>query len=437
MAAHAAALQAAHEETKLDCIHCGICLSVCPTYLQLGSEVDSPRGRIYLINALKEGRVSATSESFERHMSLCLECRACETACPSGVRFSVMMNEARAEIRAKRFTSQAEDLIRYIIFNLLLPSRRLLRLNFRLLRFYQKIGLQHFVRRTNVLRLFPVRLQNLESLLPEVPRPPTYNLPRVGDPSAQRRVSLFEGCIMPMLFGPVNEATVRVLRRNRVFVCSPAKQTCCGALHLHDGEKKLAEELARRNIEAFEKDGADFIVVNAAGCGAMLKEYGHLLHDNANYAGRARAFAARVKDISEYLDMIGITRPTGRLPMKVTYDDPCHLLHGQGIRAAPRNLLRSIPGLQLVELPYADQCCGSAGIYNITQPEMSSRILEEKISNIISTGAHVIATGNPGCLLQIRSGAREKKLTLSVVHPIQLLDQAYEAAPREPLEESK
>lgn len=418
-----------HESAKLDCIHCGICLSVCPTYLQLGSEVDSPRGRIYLIKAMEEGRISVASPTFEKHMSLCLECRACESACPSGVRFSVMMNDARAAIRSAKEPSLSARLLRRFVFKTMLPSRRLLHVNFRLLRFYQRSGIQKLLRTSGILKLLPRRMLEMESLLPEVPPAPGYRLPEVAPSGKTRRVSFFEGCVMPELFGPVHEATVRVLEHNQVGVCSPSRQTCCGALHLHDGERTLAQDLARRNIEAFEGDGADFIVVNAAGCGAMLKEYGHLLHDDPVYARRAHEFSHRVKDIAEYLDLIGLDTRLGTLNVKVTYDDPCHLLHGQGIKAAPRNLLKSIPGLQLVELREADRCCGSAGIYNLVHPELSAKILEEKIANIARTGAQIVATGNPGCLMQINQALRARKLSVQAVHPIELLDQAYADRP--------
>ena len=419
------------ETANLDCIHCGICLSVCPTYLQLGNEADSPRGRIYLMNAREEGRVAPTSPAFEKHMQLCLECRACESACPSGVRFSLMMNEARAVIRERKRLSGWESFLRGLVFEIAFPNRQVMHAGFRLLRFYQRSGIQKVVRSTGMLRLLSKRLHVMESLLPEVPRSPSYSLPETAPGPGRVHAAFFEGCIMPELFGPVNEATLRVLERNGVSVCSPARQTCCGALHLHDGEMQGALELARRNIEAFESTGADHIVVNAAGCGAMLKEYGHLLKGDGDYAERARKFSARVKDIAEFLELIGIREDMTSLNVKVAYDDPCHLLHGQGIRDAPRNLLKRIPGLQLVELPDADRCCGSAGIYNITQPEMSARILEEKIANIERSGADLVATGNPGCILQIRAGLRSKNLPIRVVHPIELLDEACQTTERQ------
>jgi glycolate oxidase iron-sulfur subunit len=428
MAGKAALQPMAHEAANLDCIHCGLCLSVCPTYVQLGSEVDSPRGRIYLINAMGEGRVPVSSPAFEKHMLLCLECRACESACPSGVRFSLMMNEARAAIREQKKVTGWAAFLRRFVFGTALPSRRVLHAGFRLLRLYQKSGLQKLVRVSRVLRLFPKKLQLMEALLPEVPHYPGYRLPEPAAAHGRSRVSFFQGCIMPELFGPVHEATLRVLQRNDVSVCSPSRQTCCGALHLHEGESKLALDLARRNINAFEEDGADFVIVNAAGCGAMLKEYGELLKDDPDYAGRAARFSRRVKDIAEFLDELGIRSGMGEIRARITYDDPCHLLHGQGIKAAPRNLLRSIPGIELVELRDSDRCCGSAGIYNITHPEMASAILAEKIDNLSRTGADIVASGNPGCLLQIRQGLRAAQISMETAHPVELLDRAYQKA---------
>ncbi len=427
------------EAAILKCTHCGLCLSACPTYFHLGNELDSPRGRIYLIHASGENRLDPSSTIFQKHMQLCLECRACETACPSGVRLSPMMNVVRVNIVKKKKLSRGQTWLRRLLFQTLLPSRRKLHLIFRLLRLYQRSRMQKLVRSAGILRLISRHLQYMDALLPEIPKSPHLALPEV---LAQRndgrgRVSLFVGCIMPELFGPVHEATVRVLKHNRVSVCYPSRQTCCGALHLHDGELKMALELARRNIDAFEYDGADFIVVNAAGCGAMLKEYGYLLRDDPLYAERARAFSERVKDISEFLMNIGIEKDMGTLNLKVTYDDPCHLLHGQGIKADPRSILRSIPGLDLVELPDADRCCGSAGVYNIMQPELANRILDSKIDNIAQTGAQVIATGNPGCLLQIQNGLRARGQPGQVLHPIELLDQAYQAKEREQITTGK
>ena len=418
----------AREAANLDCIHCGLCLAVCPTYLQLGSEVDSPRGRILLMNALDEGRIAPSSAVFDHHIQMCLECRACETACPSGVRFSVMMNEARQTIRVHEKPGFGTRLIRRAVFDLLFPRRRLMHYGFRLLRLYQQSGLRKLVRHSGILRMFPPRLRAMEGLLPEVPRASRCRLPGVPQATGRATVGFFEGCIMPELFGSVHESTLRVLESNEMSVWSPAEQTCCGALHVHSGETARAQDLARRNIDAFEADVADFIVVNAAGCGAMLKEYGELLKDDPRYAARAAAFSSRVRDICEFLDEVGIRGKLGAVPLKVTYDDPCHLLHAQGIKAAPRKLLRSIPGLELVELHDSDRCCGSAGIYNITHPDMAAQLLANKVASVERTGADAVATGNPGCLLQIQQGLRARGLDTPVLHPIELIDRAYTAA---------
>jgi glycolate oxidase iron-sulfur subunit len=410
---------------NLSCIHCGLCLAVCPTYLQLGSEADSPRGRIYLVNALEEGRIAPTGAALQKHLYRCLECRACETVCPSGVRYSVIMNGARENIRAPARPGALERLLRWLVFEAIFPNVWVMHLSFRLLRLYQRSGLQKFVRASRVLKLFPGVLERMESLLPEVPKSPSLHLPERAVAGRRGRVSLFEGCIMPELFGPVHEATVRVLERNDVSVCLPRNQGCCGALHLHDGELSMARALARRNIQAFEKNGADFVIVNAAGCGAMLKEYSELLRDDPAWRARAASFSSRVRDISEYLNELGIAPPAGRLDLKVTYDDPCHLLHAQGIGTPPRKLLRSIPGLEFVESRDADRCCGSAGVYNITHPELSALILEDKIANLAASGADVVATGNPGCLLQIRAGLSAHGIRMEVAHPVELLDRSY------------
>ncbi len=413
------------ENVHLECIHCGLCLAACPTYHHLGNEADSPRGRLYLIRALQEGRVSAGSRMFQRHMQLCLECRACETACPSGVRFISIMNGARIEIRKHRGISGIGSLARRLMLEKVLPSRRILRLAFGALRFYQRCGLQRFLRSPGVVKRMPRRLAIMEALLPEIPRRFAHGVSDVASPEPGRRALLFEGCIMPELFGPIHEATMRVLARNGVSVAVPSRQACCGALQLHDGDVETARRLARSNIDAFEKAGQGEIIVNAAGCGAMLKEYGVLLADDPVYAQRAQTLSLRVRDVCEYLDAIGIDGDLKRLDRRVAVDDPCHLVHGQRIREAPRRLLREIPGLELVELNEADRCCGSAGIYNIMEPDMADRILDDKIANIVRTGASIVASGNPGCLLQIQAGLRAKKMDVRVAHPVEILDESY------------
>jgi glycolate dehydrogenase iron-sulfur subunit len=415
-------------ELTPECIHCGLCLQACPTYIELGKEADSPRGRIYLMRAYERGSMPF-SESFVQHISACLDCRACESACPSGVPYGELVEKARQVIEQRVNRSYLAEIFRNFIFKKVFPSHRLLRLNFDLMRFYQSSGLQRLIRATGVLKLFPGHLAELEQLLPDIRKKKRHVelgsvFPAVG--KKRYRVGLLTGCVMNEIFGDVNEATIRVLQRNGCDVIVPGAQGCCAALHCHAGIIGTAQEMARKNILAFEEAGVDAVIVNAAGCGAKLKEYGALLDGDPEFRGRARAFSHKVKDISEFLSSLpSITKP-GELRVRVAYDDPCHLLHAQKVGQPPRTLLNSIPGLQLVELERPDQCCGSAGIYNITQYELSMRILDKKIEDISKTDAEVLATGNPGCMLQIAYGLRKAGLQRPrVVHPVELLDQAY------------
>ncbi|MBI4481339.1 MAG: 4Fe-4S dicluster domain-containing protein, partial [Acidobacteria bacterium] len=417
----AAELKQTAEEAHLNCVHCGFCLPKCPTYVLWGLEPDSPRGRIYIMNGLEKGDLQVT-DVVKEHLYLCLDCRACETACPSGVEFGYLMEKTRGSIEPRVNRSPAEKLARWLFFHQLFPYPGRLRVCFVLLRMYQRSGLQKLTRASGILKL--LGLDEKEAMLPAPARKP-FRLepgqvfPAVGE--KRHRVRLLSGCVMNEMLGDVHRATVEVLTRNGCEVVIPPGQVCCGALHNHSGERKQAEELARRNIDAFEKDGLDAVIMNAAGCGAMTKEYGRMLSHDPAYAERAHAFSAKVKDISEFLDGIGLTAPLGPLELKLTYDDPCHLLHGQKIRQAPRNLLARIPGIEFAELEDADMCCGSAGTYNLTEPETSLDLLKMKMANIARTGAQVVATGNAGCMLQIAYGARKFGPAVEVKHPIQLL----------------
>jgi glycolate oxidase iron-sulfur subunit len=410
------------------CVHCGLCLSYCPTYVVLGLEADSPRGRIYQMKLATEGEIRWDDPHLRKHIFQCLDCRACQTACPSGVQYGKIVEAARAKIPP---ASPRETLLRRLILDTVFTSPVLLDAVGLATRFYQRSGLQTLAWATGLLPRLAPGLARLEALLP----PPQggirkTTLPEVVPAHEPRvhRVGLVAGCVMAQLFGETNQATARVLARNGCEVVVPREQRCCGALHMHSGEVEAARELARRNIEAFERAGVDYVVVNAAGCGSTLKEYGHLLADDPEWAERARAFSARVRDVSELLASLSLRGPLGRIEAKVTYSDPCHLAHGQGVREQPRQLLRSIPGVELVELNQADWCCGSAGIYNITQPELSKRILTMKVDNVAASGAEILATGNPGCAIQIAAGCRARGLAIEVVHPIDLLDRAYQAA---------
>ena len=417
------------------CIHCGFCLPTCPTYAVLGVEMDSPRGRIYQMQAVAEGRVEISPE-FVEHMYCCLGCRACETACPSGVQFGKLIESAREEIElaAPQQHGATERFLRRAVFGAILPSRLLTTLLFAGLKLYQRTGAQRLAQALHVLDYVPGplagKLQEPEALLPPIEGPLLPDmLPVITPPLGERRyrVGFISGCIMDQVFRNINEASIRVLAANGCEVVTPLEQRCCGALHVHSGEAEQGRALARANIDAFEHWACDYIIINSAGCGSNLKEYGHLLRDDPAYAERAAAFSSKVKDISEFLAMIDLNPQLGEVKRRVTYHDACHLAHGQKIKSQPRALLKRIPGLELVDLKEADWCCGSAGTYNITNQEMAGQLLERKMGNIENTRAQVVATGNPGCMMQIAFGARQRGLPIQTLHPVQLLDEAYRA----------
>jgi glycolate oxidase iron-sulfur subunit len=416
----------------LQCVHCGLCLPSCPTYAELGQEPDSPRGRIYLIKALADGRIDLSAAT-AAHLSLCLGCRACESACPSGVQYGHLIEAGRAELEAKQPGSPLRQLVRRTAFDVLLPRPGLLRAVARALRVYQRSGLQRLVRASGVLRLLPATLRASEALLPPLPAPGRGGaLPEVipAEGPARGRVGLLQGCVQDAVFRPHNEATIRCLTRQGMEVCVPRAQGCCGALHAHAGEPERARALARATIAAFEAAEVEAVVVNAAGCGAHMKAYAHLLRHDPAWAGRAAAFARKVSDVTEFLARAPLVGPLGPLPLRATYHDPCHLAHGQQVRQAPRALLRAVPGLELVELAEAEMCCGSAGTYNLTEPLMAQRLLERKMARVEATGATTVVTANPGCILQLAAGLRARGRDVEVRHVVEVLDRAYAAAAR-------
>jgi len=415
------------------CVHCGFCLNFCPTYVALGLETESPRGRIHLIDALSQGRIEPRGTVLE-HLDLCLGCRACEATCPSGVRFGRIMEGARAQVMATGRHPLSWRL-RSIVLRWTLPHPRRLRLLALLLRFYQRSGLQSLVRRTHLLRLLPFGLHDMERLLPPVASRFFALAGSDANPDASdgaRRVALLTGCVMPFLYPQTHEATVRVLERHGCRVVVPEEQVCCGALFVHGGDRQTARRLARHNIDVFLAAGVEAVIVNAAGCGSTLKEYGDLLADDPEYAEKAAHFSSLVKDITEFLVDLPFEEGLGRLERRVTYQDSCHLAHAQGITAPPRQLLRAIPGLELVEMENADRCCGSAGIYNVTHREMSSRLLADKMRAVAATEASVVATTNPGCMLQLEAGLRLHGLKGTVAHVVEVLDEAYAAGKTAP-----
>jgi glycolate oxidase iron-sulfur subunit len=414
-------------EKILTCVHCGLCLPACPTYRQLGNENDSPRGRIYLMRGVVEERLPL-GETFANHIDLCLGCRACESVCPSGVPYGNLLEAARVEASTFKTAkaSGSEPALRFVL-NKIFTRPRLLAAVLALVRAFRDSGLVSLLFRTKLIR---GRLRFLAALLlsSRSLSGNTRSRRRPQDAHDRKavRVSILTGCVMEGLFRDTNRATERVLARNGCELVEVRGQACCGALHAHAGQLETARELARRNIEAFASGGADRIIVNAAGCGAAMKEYRELLADDPNFAERAIDFSARVRDVSEFLIEIGIRTPDGSSNRVVAYDAPCHLIHAQRIAKAPLDVLRTIPGITLVPLRGFESCCGGAGIYNLQHAELSSEILNDKIAGIRDSGADTVATANPGCIMQLGAGVLLSGLKVDVVHPIDLLDAAYE-----------
>jgi glycolate oxidase iron-sulfur subunit len=415
--------QFVNHEKFFDCVHCGLCLSFCPTYVELGTEMDSPRGRIATMRALQEGRLPLDAEVV-RHLDLCLGCRACETACPSGVHYGELIEGVRPYIEQHYQRPRLERWKRQTM-NKIFPNPAGTRLFAVALRMGAALGLGRLARWDKL----PEQLRYWLGLLPEPGGVTAITLreryPAIGE--KRYTVALLSGCVMPAVFGATNEATVKVLRHNGCEVLVPKDQNCCGALLLHNGDKKTALALACQNIEVFSRLEVDAVVSNAAGCGAMMKEYGELFKDDPVYRERAERLAAKIKDVSEFLGSIPLKKPTREIRARVTYHDACHLAHGQKVREQPRALLQAIPGLQIMDLNESDWCCGSAGTYNLTEPEMAHRLLQRKVDNIKAAAVDVVVAGNPGCLMQIRAGLQQRGLPIKAMHTIDLLAAAYEA----------
>lgn len=415
------------QQTDLDrCVHCGLCLNACPTYRELRVEMDSPRGRIYQMVQVSNG--AEITEAYRQHIDLCLACRGCETACPSGVQYGRLVEAARAEIETETHRPLRERLIRWLVFRKLLPSRRNLELAGALMHLYQASGLK---RAASMFGFLPARLRELDTLAPDVETPFFFayygkTLPAYG--KQRYRVAFLGGCIANISFARLNEATVRVLRQNGCEVSIPAAQNCCGALHVHAGIRDEARKLARRNMDALLGGSYDAIITNAGGCGSTLKEYWELFEHDPEYADKARRFSALVKDVNEFLASVELNPPMRVLPLTVTYQDSCHLAHGQKVRTAPRKLLGSIPGLEIREMRLSDMCCGSAGIYNVVHTGMAMSLLKKKMDTVNATEAPVIGAANPGCMLQLRAGVQKFGHGQRVAHVVELLDEAYRAS---------
>lgn len=419
---HAGSARAGWEDVyarSLDCVHCGLCLPTCPTYVETGREGSSPRGRIYLMRGVAEGRIPL-GDVVAEEAHLCLGCRACETACPSGVRYGAMVERAREEVRRAGLRRSLASRLEVALLRGLVPRPRRLARAFDALSVAQRLGLDRLA-----ASLLPQRLRDARALLPPVPprrlrRERPVRVPALGE--RRGRVGLLAGCVMPELFPEANAATRRVLAHNGFEVLVPPAQTCCGALQAHAGDGETARALARRNLRAFAD--VDVIVSNSAGCGAALRDVGHWLA-RAPEADAAGAFAAKARDVCELLDAEGLREPTHRVDVTVCYDDPCHLVHGQRVWEAPRRLLARIPGLRLLEHADPRACCGAAGTYNLTHPAMSRAVLDRKLDALAAADPDLVATGNPGCLMQLRAGLARRGLRARVVHPVELLDRAY------------
>jgi glycolate oxidase iron-sulfur subunit len=404
------------------CIHCGMCLESCPTYLVTRLETESPRGRIHLMEQLSAGRVAPT-DTLLSHLDRCLACRACEAVCPSGVGYGALIENARAALEAAHAVprSAPASWVRRLALGVLADPARLERVA-GLLSLYERTGMRGLLRRSGLRARLPRALRRLEGLYPPFGRPRYRPQPAPAAPVA--RVALLLGCVMRVAYGDVHTAAARVLTRLGVEVVEVPGQLCCGALHAHAGARPDAIALAKQNIAVFEATKLDAIVVDAAGCGAHLKGYGHLLADDPEWHERAEAFVRRVRDVTEYLAAVGGTMPLGRLALRVTYQAPCHLAHAQRINEQPRALLRRVEGLELIEMAESDVCCGSAGSYNLQQPELADALLTRKLDAIAATGADAVVSANPGCMLQVQSGLEERGRRTAVLHVVEVLDRA-------------
>ncbi|MGD1872824.1 MAG: (Fe-S)-binding protein [Mastigocoleus sp.] len=410
------------------CVHCGFCLPTCPSYRVIGKEMDSPRGRIYLMDAINKGEIPLNTATVQ-HFDTCLGCLACVSACPSGVQYDKLISATRHQVERNYPRKWLDTLFRKLIFSLF-PYPKLLKILLIPLFLYQKSGLSKLIHSTGLLERISPRLAAMESILPQITAKSFQgDFPTVIPPQGEKRyrVGMILGCVQRLFFSPVNEATARVLTANGCEVIIPKTQGCCAALPEHQGQTQQAQALARQMIDSFADTDVDFVIINAAGCGHTLKEYGHILENDPEYKEKAKAFAAKVKDAQEFLATVGLTAELSPLtdkPLTMVYQDACHLLHGQKISVQPRQLLKQIPGVTLREPLDAGLCCGSAGIYNMLQPEVAEELGQQKVQNLTNTGADLIASANPGCSLQITKHLQSQGKDIGVMHPMELLDRA-------------
>jgi glycolate oxidase iron-sulfur subunit len=412
------------KELLSDCVHCGFCLPACPTYLLWGEEMDSPRGRIYMMAKAAQGE-APLDQNFRTHMDNCLGCMACMTACPSGVQYDKLIEDTRAQVERNIPRTTTDSLFRKLIFAIF-PHPTRLRLMALPLLIYQRSGLQSLVRASGILNLLPRRLAAMEALLPYVPTHFTWTMPPKVNAATEKkrgRVGMLTGCVQQVFFSHVNAATARVLSAEGFDVITPPSQPCCGALLIHSGLEDQAAAMARNLIALFEAANVDTIVINAAGCGSTMKEYGHLLRDDPQWAARAQAFSQKCKDITEILSSVPSMAPRHPLPIRIAYHDACHLRHAQGIHQQPRKLLSEIPQLEVAEIAESSLCCGSAGVYNLLQPEPAQQLGDRKVGHLLDAHSQAVVSANPGCLLQLMSGLRRRGArTLPAFHMVELLD---------------
>jgi glycolate oxidase iron-sulfur subunit len=419
-------------EKFLDCVHCGLCTAACPTYLETGDENNSPRGRIYLMRSVVDGRLELSSKVSE-HLDLCLDCRSCETACPSGVQYGRLIEPVRASQRhaaaAGGKAANRDWFHRFILYGLF-PFPNRMRLALGPAKLMQKLGLDRLLESTGLTKLLPAKLQRMQRFLPKLvpggPPLPEF-LPAIG--AKRARVALFTGCVADAVFRHTHWATARVLQQNGCDVVIPRAQVCCGAIHYHSGADAPALDLARTNAAAFDAADVDAVIVNVAGCGSMLKDYAHIAHElepqNHELHATLGRCASKMKDVSEFLAELGLVAPAGEIKLRAVYQDACHLGHAQRIREQPRDLLAQIPGLEIIPIAEPDICCGAAGSYNLTEPDMSDRLAARKLANILAAKPQAVITGNVGCSMQIQAALRQAGHEVWVAHPMELLDLSY------------
>ncbi|HCG91709.1 MAG TPA: hypothetical protein DEZ08_07735 [Dehalococcoidia bacterium] len=420
-------IQMANDEDMYKCVHCGLCLSVCPTYVQTGLETESPRGRIHFMKSVSEGKLILDDQVIS-HWDMCLQCRACEAVCPSGVPYGSLITSVKNNINLQGMTSPKTKRLSLILLRGMLPHLRRLKLIAQLSIFYKKSKLSYVLKKIGVFKILPAELRQMETQLPNFTKPfftprTTSYLPQDG--VVDYKIALLSGCIMPLVQSDAMRSTVRVLNKNHCEVIVPMGQGCCGALNLHAGDLEYAKKMARINIDIMLESSPDYILTNSAGCGASMKEYGKLFSDDFEYSAKAQLFSEKTMDIHEFLIKIGLEIPEKEFKFKVTYQDACHLAHGQRITSQPREILKSIKGLEFIEMDNSAMCCGSAGIYSMLNPSMAQDILSDKLDNIVSTRCDIVATSNPGCSMHIQAGLEKNNLPYRLMHVIEILDEAY------------